>query len=66
MLGNGTPHPASTVRTNLGSMRNHLVIRSAEIVVAVSGGIGHLERDGDCVAGEKADCSIERIGWLER
>lgn len=36
------PHPASTVRTNLGSMRNHLVIRSADIVVAVSGGSGTL------------------------
>ena len=36
------PHPASIVRSNLGSMRNHLVIRSADLVVAVSGGSGTL------------------------
>ena len=36
------PHPASIVRTDLGSMRNHLVIRSADLVVAVSGGSGTL------------------------
>ena len=36
------PHPAGIVRTDLGSMRNHLVIRSADLVVAVSGGSGTL------------------------
>lgn len=36
------PHPASVVRTDLGSMRNHLVVRSADLVVAVSGGAGTL------------------------
>ena len=36
------PHPASVVRTNLGAMRNHLVVRSADLVVAVSGGAGTL------------------------
>ena len=36
------PHPAGVVRTGLGSMRNHLVIRSADLVVAVSGGSGTL------------------------
>ena len=36
------PYPASIVRTNLGSMRNHLVVRSADLVVAVSGGSGTL------------------------
>ena len=36
------PHPASVVRTGLGSMRNHLVVRSADLVVAVSGGAGTL------------------------
>ena len=36
------PHPASIVRTNLGSMRNHLVVRSADLVVAVSGESGTL------------------------
>lgn len=36
------PHPASIVRTDLGSMRNNLVIRSADLVVAVSGGAGTL------------------------
>lgn len=36
------PHPACIVRTDLGSMRNHLVVRSADLVVAVSGGSGTL------------------------
>ena len=36
------PHSASVVGTDLGSMRNHLVIRSADLVVAVSGGSGTL------------------------
>lgn len=36
------PHPASTVRTDLGSMRNHVIIRSADLVVSVSGGSGTL------------------------
>jgi len=36
------PHPAGIVRTELGSMRNHLVIRSADLVVAISGGAGTL------------------------
>ena len=36
------PHPAGVVRTGLGSMRNHLVVRSADLVVAVSGGSGTL------------------------
>lgn len=36
------PHPASVVRSDLGSMRNHLVIRSADLVIAVSGGAGTL------------------------
>ena len=36
------PHPASVVRTNVGSMRNYLVVRSADLVVAVSGGAGTL------------------------
>ena len=36
------PHPASVVRTGLGAMRNHLVVRSADLVVAVSGGAGTL------------------------
>ena len=36
------PHPAAVVRTGMGSMRNHLVIRSADLVVAVCGGAGTL------------------------
>ena len=36
------PHPASIVRTDLGTMRNHLVVRSADLVVAVAGGAGTL------------------------
>ena len=36
------PHPAGAVRTGMGSMRNHLVVRSADLVLAVSGGSGTL------------------------
>ena len=36
------PHSASVVGTGLGSMRNLFVIRSADLVVAVSGGSGTL------------------------
>ena len=36
------PHPAGIVRTDLGSMRNHLVVRSADLVIAVAGGTGTL------------------------
>ena len=36
------PFEAGIVRTDLGSMRNHLVIRSADLVIAVSGGAGTL------------------------
>lgn len=37
-----SPHPASVVCTGAGAMRNHLVVRSADLVVAVSGGAGTL------------------------
>jgi hypothetical protein len=36
------PFEASLVKTDLGSMRNHLVIRSADLVIAISGGSGTL------------------------
>lgn len=36
------PHPASIVRTGLGTMRNHIVVRSADLVVALAGGAGTL------------------------
>ena len=36
------PHPAGVVRTGIGSMRNHLVVRSADLVLAASGGAGTL------------------------
>ena len=36
------PHPASIVRTGLGAMRNHIVVRSADLVVALAGGAGTL------------------------
>jgi uncharacterized protein (TIGR00725 family) len=36
------PFEASIVKTDLGSMRNHLVIRSADLVIAISGGSGTL------------------------
>lgn len=36
------PHPAGIVRTGLGAIRNHIVVRSADLVVGVSGGAGTL------------------------
>jgi uncharacterized protein (TIGR00725 family) len=36
------PFGASIVSTDLGSMRNHLVVRSADLVIAISGGSGTL------------------------
>lgn len=36
------PHPAAIVRTGIGSIRNHLVVRSADLVLAVAGGSGTL------------------------
>ena len=36
------PHPANIVKTDTGSIRNHFVVRSADLVVAISGGSGTL------------------------
>jgi uncharacterized protein (TIGR00725 family) len=36
------PFEASIVKTDLGSIRNHFVIRSADLVIAISGGSGTL------------------------
>ena len=36
------PFDAALVRTQLGSMRNHLIIRSSDLVIAISGGSGTL------------------------
>ena len=36
------PHPASIVRTSLGAIRNHIVVQSADLVVALAGGAGTL------------------------
>jgi len=36
------PFDAAFVRTELGSMRNHLIIRSSDLVIAISGGSGTL------------------------
>ena len=36
------PYPASLVKTDMGSMRNHLVVRAADLVIAVSGQAGTL------------------------
>ena len=36
------PHPANIIRTDTGSIRNHFVVRSADLVIAISGGSGTL------------------------
>lgn len=36
------PHPGAVLRTELGTMRNHLVVRAADLVVALAGGAGTL------------------------
>ncbi len=61
------PHPASVVRTNLGSMRNHLVVRSADLVVAVSGGSGTLsEMAIACQEGKPVAALRGSGGWSGR
>ncbi|MDE0419629.1 MAG: polysaccharide deacetylase family protein [Gammaproteobacteria bacterium] len=36
------PHPAGVVRTELGAVRNHIVVQSADLVVGLGGGAGTL------------------------
>ena len=61
------PHPASVVRTGLGSMRNHLVVRSADLVVAVSGGSGTLsEMAIACQEGKPVAALRGSGGWSDR
>ncbi len=61
------PYPAAVVRTELGAMRNHLVVRSADLVVAVAGGAGTLSelaiawQEGKPVAALRGSG-----GWSER
>ena len=58
------PYPAATVRTNLGSMRNHLVVRSSDIVVAVGGGAGTLSEISIAWQEKKPIFSLEVTdGW---
>ena len=61
------PHPAGIVRTALGSMRNHLVIRSADLIVAVSGGSGTLsEMAIVCQKGKPIAALRGSGGWSDR
>ena len=61
------PYPASIVRTNLGSMRNHLVVRSADLVVAVSGGSGTLSEIAiACQEGKPVAALRGSGGWSDK
>lgn len=61
------PHPAGIVRTNLGLMRNHLVVRSADLVVAVSGGSGTLSEMAIAWQEKKPIAALRGSGgWSEQ
>jgi len=61
------PHPAGIVRTELGSMRNHLVIRSADLVVAISGGAGTLSEMAIAWQAGKPIAALRGTGgWSEQ
>ena len=61
------PHPASVVRTDLGAMRNHLVVRSADLVVAVSGGAGTLSELAIAWQEGKPIASLRGVGgWSDK
>ncbi len=61
------PHPASVVRTNLGAMRNHLVVRSADLVVAVSGGAGTLSELAIAWQERKPIAALQGVGgWSDK
>lgn len=61
------PHPASVVRTNLGTMRNHLVVRSADLVVAVSGGAGTLSELAIAWQERKPIAALRGVGgWSDK
>lgn len=61
------PHPAAALRTNMGSMRNHLVVRAADLVVAVSGGAGTLSEVALAWQEAKPLAALGGFGgWSER
>ena len=61
------PHPASVVRTGLGAMRNHLVVRSGDLVVAVSGGAGTLSELAIAWQEGKPIAALRGVGgWSEQ
>lgn len=58
------PYNASVVRTELGSMRNHLVIRAADIVIAVGGGAGTLSEIAIAWQEQKPIFCLQNLeGW---
>lgn len=61
------PHPAAALCTNLGSMRNHLVVRAADLVIAVSGGAGTLSEIAIAWQEAKPLAALRGFGgWSER
>ena len=61
------PHPAATLRTNVGSMRNHLVVRGADLVIAVCGGAGTLSEIALAWQESKPLAALGGFGgWSER
>lgn len=61
------PYPASIVDTKLGMMRNHLVVRVADVVIAVAGGAGTLNEISVAWLERKPIASLTgEGGWSER
>lgn len=61
------PHPAATLRTNVGAMRNHLVVRGADLVIAACGGAGTLSEIALAWQEGKPLAALRGFdGWSER
>lgn len=61
------PYPASLVNTSMGNMRNHLVVRVADVVIAVSGQAGTLSEIAIAWQEKKPIASLTgEGGWSER
>ncbi|MGR3914743.1 MAG: polysaccharide deacetylase family protein [Gammaproteobacteria bacterium] len=61
------PYPAALADTGLGMMRDHLVVRAADVVIAVAGGSGTLNEMSIAWMEQKPIASLSgEGGWSER
>ena len=61
------PYPATVMDTGMGAMRNHLVVRTADVVIAVQGGAGTLSEISIAWGEKKPLASLTGDGgWSEQ